>query len=132
MDGKIDKTKFTIQFSKTDPSHLQVADILNRQGRRSKAQHLVNAVLHFENCSATPNIHRTSDFDVKVIEAVVYRLLQDKVIGSVQKLEPALPAKSVEVIRRDADEMNFDSALEALGEDGFNAVANTLDMFRNK
>ena len=31
-----------------------------------------------------------------------------------------------------AVELNFDEAMEALGEDGFNAVANALDMFRRK
>lgn len=45
MTAKKDPYKFTIQFNPADPTHLQTAALLNRQGRR-KAQFLVNAVKH--------------------------------------------------------------------------------------
>jgi hypothetical protein len=37
MYGKKAETKFTIQFSRTDPAHLRTADILNRLERYRKA-----------------------------------------------------------------------------------------------
>ena len=43
MGEKKDSFRFTVQFNAGDPSHQQVAAILNEQGRR-KAQFLVNAV----------------------------------------------------------------------------------------
>ena len=39
MPEKKEQNKFTIQFNAADPSHRQVADVLNRQGRR-KAQRM--------------------------------------------------------------------------------------------
>ena len=164
-DNKADKTKFTLQFSKTDPSHLQVVDILNRQGRRSKAQYLVNAVLHFENCSATPTMQWSSGLDIKMIEAVVNRLLQEKesvetavptavtmsaegttpiavvketpaestvVITGTQVAIPIQIEQQKPVIRDEVNELSYDDALDVFGEEGFNAVANTLDLFRKK
>ena len=130
MSGKMAETRFTIQFSRTDPSHLQVAEILNRQGRRSKAQYIVNAVLHYENCSETPHMARTSELDVKVIEAVVNRMLMEW-----GKSIPGEPLKKAHVPEKPAsqsEEISFDDALKALGEDGINAIAGTLDLFRNK
>ena len=46
MGEKKDSFRFTVQFNAGDPSHQQVAAILNEQGRR-KAQFLVNAVTFF-------------------------------------------------------------------------------------
>ena len=130
MADKITETRFTIQFSRTDPSHLQVAEILNRQGRRSKAQYIVNAVLHYENCSGTPDIQRTSELDVKVIEAVVNRMLMER--GNNIPGEPPKKAHVPEKPAPQPEEISFDDALKALGEDGINAIAGTLDLFRNK
>ena len=52
MGEKKDSFRFTVQFNAGDPSHQQVAAILNEQGRR-KAQFLVNAVTHYMNCPET-------------------------------------------------------------------------------
>ena len=132
MSGKMAETRFTIQFSRTDPSHLQAAEILNRQGKRSKAQYITNAVLHYENCGETPNIQRTSEFDIKIIESVVNRILRDREeTGKDKTNDTAISGKSKNPIL-DTEEISLDDAFEALGEDGFNAVAGTLDMFRRK
>ena len=120
MGGKLIETRFTIQFSSADPAHLQAAAILNRQGRRSKAQYLVNAIIHYENCSETTNTQRISELDEKVIEAVVNRILLDR--GG-QGMGIAPPASQIE-------DISFDDAIDTIGAEGFNAVANTLKMFR--
>jgi len=132
MADKLVDTRFTIQFSRTDPTHLQAAEILNRQGRRSKAQYLVNAVLHYENCGETPNIQRLAAFDEKVIEAVVNRILRDREENGAPAPVGPVSVKQTETRSQSADEVNFDDAVEALGEDGFKAVAGALDMFRKK
>lgn len=132
MSGKMAETRFTIQFSRTDPSHLQVAEILNRQGRRSKAQYIVNAVLHYENCSETPNMRHTAELDVKVIEAVVNRILRDREENGSGKTSGSDTNRQVNVPLNTTEEISFDDALEVLGQDGFEAVAGTLEMFRKK
>lgn len=132
MGGKMAETRFTIQFSRTDPSHLQVAEILNRQGRRSKAQYIVNAVLHYENCNETPHISRSAELDEKVIEAVVNRILQNREEkGQDRKNGTALGKESKKEVQT-AKEISIEDALAALGPEGFNVVVGTLDMFRKK
>jgi hypothetical protein len=78
MGDKAFDLRFTIQFSRTDPAHLRAAEILNQQGRRSKAQYLVNAVLHYESCNERPNLQNASVFNEKIIEAVVRRFLREQ------------------------------------------------------
>ena len=53
MAQKNNPMRFTVQFSPGDPCHQQTVDILNQQGRR-KAQFIVNAVMHYINCSEIP------------------------------------------------------------------------------
>ena len=132
MADKMVDTRFTIQFSKTDPTHLQVAEILNQQGRRSKAQYLVNAVLHYENCDAMPDTQRPARVDEKVIEAVVNRILRDRADAAADAPIVPVPKDPAAMQSRPSEEINYDDALEALGEDGFNAVTGALDMFRRK
>jgi hypothetical protein len=131
MNDKMIETRFTLQFSRTDPTHLQATEILNRQGRRSKAQYLVNAILHYENCGETPTMQRPAGLDEKIIESVVNRILREKGgnnadkppnIDSVIKITPP-PAVA---------EADFDDAVESLGQDGLDAIAGALDMFRKK
>ena len=136
MGVKKTGTKFTLQFSQTDPLHLQVAELLNKQGHRGKAQYLVNAVLHYENCDELPKIKRPVRVDEKIIEAVVNRILRDRGERIVEKtvvptLAPAAKIKKSQQPQPD-EEINFDEAMEELGEAGFNAIAGALDMFRKK
>jgi len=74
-DKKSDR-RFTLQFNKKDPTHRQVADILNRLEWRGKAQYVVNAVLHYISRGDSPEVKRPA-LDERQIEAVVSRMLQD-------------------------------------------------------
>jgi hypothetical protein len=133
VEDKIVGTRFTIQFSRTDPAHLQVAEILNRQGRRSKAQYIVNAVLCYENGGKSSKAQRSAVLDEKVIEAVVYRILRDRDEHDIGK--PAADASSrrkPQIPPQSSEEISFDDALETLGQDGVDAVAGMLDMFKRK
>jgi hypothetical protein len=133
MRDKTAERKFTIQFNRTDPLHLQVADILNQQERGAKAQFIVNAVLHYidkiDN-NGLENSQQKPQFDEKLIESVVKRILRERdIAGNLpaislanQDTEPILP--EVEVV--------YDNSLEALGTEGLDLVAHALEMFRNK
>ena len=134
-DKKSDR-KFTIQFKRTDPSHLQVADILNGLERFDKAQYVVNAVLHYINREDSPEPARPVRLDEKHIEAVVNRILRDRQESGAFVLPVSVPAGKVESspLRQPPqdDEIIFDDSMETLGEEGFNAIAGALDMFRKK
>jgi len=131
MDGKKADRRFSIQFSRMNPEHIQVAEILNRHKRYDKAQYIVNAVLHYENCDKVPEVQRPARFDEKIIEAVVNRILHDRG-GVVAALTDSVSVKQTAELPLPAEEISFDDAMEALGEDGFNVIADALNMFRRK
>lgn len=133
MGSKKNSTRFSIVFSKTDPLHLQTIELLNGQGYRGKAQYIVNAVLHYNSCDKALDTLRLSRIDEKAIEAVVKRLLRDgAVIATDAPSDCTAETPMDEPQAKPAEEISFDDAVEALGEDGFNAVAGALDMFRSK
>ena len=124
--AKKDIYKFTIQFSSGDPQHQQVAEILNRQGRR-KAQFLVNAVIHYLHSSEPPDIPQPQPIDTNVIEMIVRRIMAEessKPIAGEQSIQP--PAqRSIK-----SEQINFGDASDLLGEDGIAAIKNTMASFR--
>lgn len=123
--AKKDPYKFTIQFNGGDPSHIQIAEMLNRQGRR-KAQFLVNAVMHYIHCSETPHIPELVMPDTNVIEKVVRRILEEQgkknESGNNIQKETRRPIKS--------EEIDLGNAEEILGDEGVNAIARTMANFR--
>ena len=134
MAGKKTDTKFTIVFSRYESSHLHVAEILNSKGYRGKAQYIVNAVLHYENCDKQLDMKRPSRIDEKAIEAVVNRLLRDMEVISVSsnKTINSVPEKRSNMQPEPVDTISFEEAVEELGEVGYEAVLSALDMFRKK
>ena len=133
-DKKSDR-RFTLQFNKKDPTHRQVADILNRLEWRGKAQYVVNAVLHYISRGDSPEVKRPA-LDERQIEAVVSRMLQDWRENGAGALPVPSPAGQIDdpssVGLVSGDEIVYDDALESLGEVGYNAIAGALDMFRKK
>ena len=133
MHGKKNESKFTIQFNQTDPTHLQVTDILNKQERQVKARYIVKAVTHFLSCDG---VQRPGGIDEKYIEAVVNRILLDWLESGAGSLPISVPTSSVDdssPINTDhANDIVYSDAVEALGEDGLSAVAGALEMFRRK
>ena len=158
MYGKKSETKFTIQFNRMDASHLQVADILNRQQRYGKAQYIVDAVIHYINCGLTEPALRPVRIDERHIEAVVRRILlsgeQDGGIAVVDggviatndtsaafssaghihstpqdDLADSIPPSAQPLADTD---IIYNEAAETLSEDAVNAIAGALDRFRRK
>lgn len=123
--AKKDIYKFTIQFSSGDPQHQQIAEILNRQGRR-KAQFLVNTVLHYIHCSETPDIPQQPPVNTDAIETIVRRIIEEYSEKPTRQDVRKTPEKKTVK----SEEIAFDDAAELLGEDGIAAVRNTIASFR--
>ena len=123
--AKKDIYKFTILFSSGDPQHQQVAEILNRQGRR-KAQFLVNTVLHYIHCSETPDIPQQPPVNTDAIETIVRRIIEEYSEKPTRQDVRKTPEKKTVK----SEEIAFDDAAELLGEDGIAAVRNTIASFR--
>ena len=123
-------TKFTIQFSPTNPAHIRAAEILNSVSPRGKAQHIANALLCYEIHGESPDTERLRTVDEKLIEDVVKRVLRDlngaEIFPSGGSENQWLPQAQT------VDETAIDDASAVLGEDGFGAVAGALEMFRKK
>ena len=136
MDGKKAGTRFSIQFNRTDPAHLRVSDILNGKERYEKAQYIVDAVLFYESRNGEPSDQRPAPLDEKLVESVVNRILlgREKRGAVVSAAAPAVsvPAGKEEHLPLPDSEIGFEDAVDSLGEDGFNAIAGALDMFRRK
>ena len=129
MADKKDKSRFTIQFSETDPSHIQVIDILNRQGRRSKAPYIVSAVLHYEKFAITPVCQPAQPVtDVRMIEAFVRRLFAEMESVIIKKTERSVKKKEAPM----PEELCSVNSLEAFGQDSLDAIGGALDAFRAK
>lgn len=58
MAQKKDRSRFSIKFRENDPAHERTICILESQGQRNIAPFLVNAVLHYVQCSETPDLSR--------------------------------------------------------------------------
>lgn len=123
--AKKDIYKFTIQFSSGDPQHQQVAEMLNRQGRR-KAQFLVNTVLHYIHCSETPDIPQQPPVNTDAIETIVRRIMEERSHETIRQDARQTPEKKTVK----SEEIAFDDAAELLGEDGMAAIKNTMASFR--
>ena len=126
--AKKEDNKFTIQFNPADPQHAQTIAILNQQGRR-KAQFITNAVMHYLNCSNTPEIPQAAPIDAAVIESIVRRIMEEQS----QTLAPSEKANVKEIPQRTkpkTESIRFDEAAELLSEDGIATIANTIGRFR--
>lgn len=117
MGEKKDAFRFTVQFNAGDPSHQQVAAILNEQGRR-KAQFLVNAVIHYINCPESPEAAAAPKIDRQAVEQLVREILEATPATEGNTSGDIPPVTASESIPFDAAAM--------LGEDGFHSLLNSL------
>ena len=122
--------KFTIQFNRNDPEHIQAADILNSKERRGKAQYIVNAVLYYESHGGGSGIKYTASGDEKYIEEIVNRILLSRG-GNTGILPNTAPSNNVSEQPRLVGGIIGDD-METIGPDGIDAIAGALAMFRKK
>ena len=131
--GKKSEGKFTIQFSRTEPAHIHVTEILNRKERGAKAQYIVNAVLYYETHGGEPDTKYTAPIDDKYIEAAMDRILRNREAGGTGGILPvAAPLEQVCKQQQPTEDIVFDDDIESLGADGYNAIASAMEMFRKK
>ena len=84
MAQKKDRSRFTIKFRESDPAHDMTIRILENQGQRNIAPFLVNAVLHYVQCSETPDVsHMLVEnpqpvLDRQEIEDIVWGILRQQ------------------------------------------------------
>ena len=88
MGGKKNREWFSIKFKENDPAHDAVIRLLEKQGPHSKAQFLVNAVLHYINCLETPDIAVPQTIDRAAIEEIVAEILSRKEMMEQTSHEP--------------------------------------------
>ena len=100
MGGKKDRERFSIKFNENDPAHDAVIRLLEKQGPRSKAQFLVNAVLHYINCPETPDIAIPQTVDRAAIEEIVAEILSQK--ENVRQTEDKTEIKSETIWKQGA------------------------------
>lgn len=74
--------RFTVQFDLRDPQQQQVAELLNRLGRK-KAAFLTSAVLAYSDHREPPRTTASPAIDEAMVEQIVKRLLSE------YHLEPA-------------------------------------------
>lgn len=132
MTGKKDPGRFTISLNLEDPIQREVADAINRQGQRRKAQFIVNAISHYIHCPESPAIphdNMAQAADPIDIEATIRRvLLEQGLLGSENLPLPQEPKQlSVE------QETEIRRRTEAvIGEKGLTAMKNSLAAFRRR
>lgn len=122
MGEKKDAFRFTVQFNAGDPSHQQVAAILNEQGQR-KAQFLVNAVIHYINCPESPEAAAAPKIDRQTVEQLVREILSNMQPEETSTTEGNTPGEIPPTTA--SESIPFDAAA-MLGEDGFHSLLNSL------
>jgi len=150
MHGKKSDTKFTIQFSHKNPSHIQVAEILNQQARGNKAQYIVDAVLHYVNSGGAreAQLPRSGLLDEKQVETIVNRMLQDRQIHGGGGSSAPAPVATAPTSSSPAgnehgtdssahqiqltNEIDMDNATDVLGDGDSAVIASALNMFRQQ
>lgn len=131
MPGKKEPGRFTISLNLEDPLQREVAQAINRQGPRRKAQFIVNAIAHYIHCPESPTIPRSPEpaADSGAIEAVILQVLTEKGLLREQETtaadpQPPIPAEREREIRLQAEEL--------IGEKGLTAMQSTMAAFRRR
>ena len=132
MNDKKNKLSFTIRFNRCEPSHLQVAEILNQQKRFCKAQYIVDAVLHYVGCGLNKSAAQPAQFDEKYIEAIVNRILCDRDRNSGSLTTSAGQVETSPHSHAQDNKKEFRDATEIIGREGVKAVTDALVSFRKK
>lgn len=133
MNAKKNAFRFTVQLNCTDSRHLQAAGLLNAQGRH-KAQFIVNAILHYINCTETPGESSSgANLDYSTIEAIVNKILQAKTAEN-QSLKEPKPDSDRQPVKKitKTDVINFEDLEQDIGADALSAIASSVNAFRSK
>ena len=125
MKEKKDRERFSIKFNENDPAHEAVIRLLEKQGPHSKAQFIVNAVLHYVNCKEAPDISPAQMVDKAFIEKIVMEVLSRKNGGQQDKGNAADFGKEIR------EEQGIGQEQKEVGEAAWAMIADTMAAFRN-
>ena len=135
MGDKKHLGRFTVQFNLGDPQQARTAEILEQQGRQ-KARFISTAVLHYINCSETPEVVLPPVPNTAEIEKIVLAVLKKHTAEDGVSASPHRPQSQESVIpsgRAPEPEIaDAEDLKELLGDGGFSAIANTLASFGQK
>ena len=135
MGDKKHLGRFTVQFNLGDPQQARTAEILEQQGRQ-KARFISTAVLHYINCSETPEVVLPPAPNTAEIEKIVLAVLKKHTAEDGVSASPHRPQPQESVIpsgRAPEPEIaDAEGLKELLGDGGFSAIANTLASFGQK
>ena len=136
MGTKKDRGRFTIKFNENDPAHEAVISILEQQGSRQKARFLVNAVLHYTQCSEVLNI---SKIPLQTIDKETVRIIVREILNEQQNRKPdktgaekktELPQEFIEFAEKLPDQKTDDED-PSLDKDVIALIAKTMSDFRD-
>lgn len=135
MNKKKNRERFSIKFNENDPAHDTVIRLLEKQGPHSKAQFIVNAVLHYVNCPETPDISLTQTADRASIEKIVMEILRNKDSGQQDTTNRGGFGKAVkeERLSMEFPERKSDAEPEQkeMDDGTWAMIADTMSAFRN-
>jgi len=131
MGGKKADTRFTLKFNKDNPLHAQAVEVLNQQGFHGKSQYIANAIKHYETWIKIRDNQLLTKFDENAIESVVSRFLNVRAVNSAGTSIGSVPEDLLSEQPQFVEEINFVETMTALGEDGINAIADAMEMFRS-
>ena len=142
MAQKKDRSRFSIKFRENDPAHERTICILESQGQRNIAPFLVNAVLHYVQCTETPDVSHmlaenspTSAISREAIEDIVKEILRQQ--GIIQ--EDSYKKEEINIFTREQVTKNKKENIAAesiqpqnMVDDNMRAmIARTLSALRN-
>lgn len=142
MAQKKDRSRFSIKFRENDPAHKRTICILESQGQRNIAPFLVNAVLHYVQCTETPDVshmlveNTQQTISRDAIEDIVKEILRKQgIIKEELKIRSKEEAfETGKVVQHKKEEIPSESIeLPIMVNDDMRAmIAKTLSTFRNK
>ena len=95
MAGKKDRSRFTLKFNEHDPAHESVICLLEQQPPHSKAQFIVNAILHYVHCPETPDIT-----PVSLLPGVIDRTMVEKIVSEILEQQGITKKEFIEQTRQ--------------------------------
>lgn len=134
MAEKLERGRFTLRLNENDPAHEKVISVLEQQGARGKSRYIVNAILHYVNCSETPDIlvTATESVDRKIIESIVLDILKKQ--GYEQKITYSIKDNMIlnepEVNVREQTENDYVISKNEIDDATINLIQDTLSSFR--
>lgn len=122
MNDKSTPYRFTIRFHEKDYQQRYVAEMLNGMGRH-KAQYITAAILHYTNCTKTPDIEQNQDAQMQQkLELMLLMALEKLGLTNLTQKTPREPvAESPRPKRKRADVLTAEDTKTGL--DGLNIDA---------